>query len=100
FCSEPPTERGVAIYVANTVSLVSRNFLRAAARTHLAAVERMTLQRAVWRKRKHGLVRHVKRVLHAGISVSRVQCSSMVSNTCCTALLLQGAPAPASPSPP
>ncbi|NLG74628.1 MAG: hypothetical protein GX535_00150 [Xanthomonadaceae bacterium] len=69
-------------------------------RGSLAASERMTLQRELWRKRKHGLVRHVPHVLSAGITVSRSHTSSMVSNTCCTALLLQGAPAPASASPP
>jgi hypothetical protein len=51
------------------------------------------LSRTAWRQRKHGFVRRLLRVVHNGIAVARVQTSSMLSNTCCTALLLQGAPA-------
>jgi hypothetical protein len=50
------------------------------------------IQHTLWRRRKSRYVRIVPLRLHRGVSVSRGRSSSMISNTCCTALLLQGAP--------
>lgn len=47
------------------------------------------------RRVKSGLVWRVASTLANGIRVARVQSSAMLSNTCCTTLLMQGAPAPA-----
>jgi hypothetical protein len=59
------------------------------------------LQRDRWRRCKHGFSCRLARVVHNGIAVARVQSSSMLANTCCTTLLIQGAPAPlASTTPP
>ena len=56
-------------------------------------VQRGLLERKFWHRRKHGYVRALPRIVHNGITVARNYASSMLSNTCCTALLLQGAPA-------
>jgi hypothetical protein len=44
----------------------------------------------LWRKRKHGYAWRLLKLIRNGIAVARVQTSSMASNTCCTALLVQG----------
>jgi hypothetical protein len=59
----------------------------------LEGLSRISLERKFWRKRKHGFVRLLPLVIRNGITVARVHTSSMLANTCCTALLLQGAPA-------
>lgn len=43
-----------------------------------------------WRRRKHGLSWRVPSIVRNGIRIARVHASSMASNTCCTALLVQG----------
>ena len=58
------------------------------------------LDKRCWRKRKGAFVRLVSSTLHQGICVARVTSTSMVSNTCCTALLLQGAAVSSDASPP
>ena len=56
--------------------------------------QRAVLEQGFWHRRKHGFVRAVPRVVRNGIAVPRAYASSMLSNTCCTALLLQGAASP------
>ena len=51
------------------------------------------------RRRKHGCAWRIVSVVRNGIGVARVQSSSMINNTCCTMLLLQGAPASAAATP-
>jgi hypothetical protein len=51
------------------------------------------------RRRKQGCSWRIVRVVRNGIGVARVQSSSMINNTCCTMLLLQGAPASAAATP-
>jgi hypothetical protein len=55
--------------------------------------DRRRLEISNWRKRKHGYVRRCPAELHNGIAVARDHSSSMLANTCCTTLLMQGAPA-------
>lgn len=55
--------------------------------------DRNSLETSIWRKRKHGYVRRLTAIVHNGIAVARVHTSSMLANTCCTTLLMQGAPA-------
>jgi hypothetical protein len=62
--------------------------------------EHMHLDSSSWRRHKDGYVRRIPSTFHNGIAVARVSSSSMLSNTCCTALLLQGAPVCADASPP
>jgi hypothetical protein len=50
------------------------------------------LARSYWHRRKHGYVRRLQRRVFNGIAVARARSSSMISNTCCTTLLMQGAP--------
>ena len=64
-------------------------------RVNTAAVQylqRTGVEHKLWRRRKHGFARCLLRVVHNGITVSKIHTSSMLSNTCCTALLIQGAP--------
>jgi hypothetical protein len=51
------------------------------------------------RRRKQGLAWRLVRIVRNGIGVARVHSSSMINNTCCTMLLLQGAPASAAATP-
>jgi hypothetical protein len=51
------------------------------------------------RRRKQGYAWRMVRVVRNGIGVARVHSSSMINNTCCTMLLLQGAPASAAATP-
>jgi hypothetical protein len=51
------------------------------------------------RRCKHGYAWRIVSVVRNGIGVARVQSSSMINNTCCTMLLLQGAPASAAATP-
>jgi hypothetical protein len=52
------------------------------------------LLHSLWRHCKHGVALRLPLVIRNGIRVSRVHAGSMVSNTCCTTLLLQGASPP------
>jgi hypothetical protein len=61
-------------------------------RASVQFLQRKGFERKLWRRRKHGLSRCLLQVVRNGITVSRVHTSSMLSNTCCTALLMQGAP--------
>ena len=54
---------------------------------------RQGLEAPIWRKRKGGYAWRRRAVLHNGIVVARVHGCSMLTNTCCTTLLMQGAPA-------
>jgi hypothetical protein len=49
------------------------------------------LDTCAWRKHKSKLVRVVPVVVRNRIAIARVASSSLLSNTCCTSLLLQGA---------
>jgi hypothetical protein len=49
------------------------------------------LERSVWRKCKHGYARIFPNVVHNGIYASRAQPVTMVANTSCSGLLVQGA---------
>jgi len=53
-----------------------------------------------WRRCKHGFVMQLPRIVRSRIRCSRAHFSAMLSNTCCTALLLEGAPSPAAAGPP
>jgi hypothetical protein len=91
--------RGVPIDVASSIEYI-RSASELTKQRRFATFRHEPLQPKVWHKRKHGFVLHVPREVHAGITVCRVSCSSMISNTCCTALLLQGAPCAAIACPP
>jgi hypothetical protein len=66
----------------------------------IAQTVHVHLDRRTWRQHKDGFVRVIPSVLHNGIAVARVASSSLLSNTCCTSLLLQGAAVSASACPP
>ena len=54
------------------------------------------LDRETWRRDKRGPVLRLPLMVRNAIRVAQVHTSSMLSNTCCTTLLMQGAPASAS----
>lgn len=68
------------------------NEANGAAVTLHASPLRYWLDKRSWRRCKRGIVRAMPRLVANGIVVARAQPPSMLANTCCTTLLLQGAP--------
>jgi hypothetical protein len=80
------------MHVARPTHLIERT--RRPAKTASIVLGRAHLQRERWRRGKHGYTCRLARIVRNGIAVARVHTSSMLANTCCTTLLIQGAPAP------